>query len=104
MAAVEDRHWWYSGMRAISAAWLDAVVPVGADYRVLDAGCGTGGNGEFLHRYGRAVAGVALARAALVPGRRRLPGRIMGGSVLELPFADESFDLVSSFDVLYHRA
>ena len=38
MAAVEDRHWWYSGMRAISAAWLDAAVPVGADYRILDAG------------------------------------------------------------------
>ena len=103
MAAVEDRHWWYSGMRAISAAWLDAALAIGGRRAILDAGCGTGGNGEFLGRYGR-VVGLDLAREALALGARRLPGRITGGSVSDLPFCSGSFDLVTSFDVLYHRA
>ena len=68
MAAVEDRHWWYNGMRQLVAAWLD---PSSQDERrsllVLDAGCGTGGNGEFMWRYGQPI-GLDLAREALVLG------------------------------------
>lgn len=103
MAAVEDRHWWYSGMRAISAAWLDEALQGRRNLLILDAGCGAGGNGEFLRRYGRSV-GLDLAREALLLGSRRMPGRILGGSVTALPFPAAVFDLVTSFDVLYHRA
>src|SRR5215471_9722444 len=42
MAAVEDRHWWYGGMRAIAAALLDEVYCGRQDLRILDAGCGAG--------------------------------------------------------------
>ncbi len=103
MAAVEDRHWWYSGMRALSAAWLDAALAGQIDLFILDAGCGTGGNGEFLRRYGRTV-GLDLRQEALVHAQRRLPGQITGGSVVELPFETSIFDLVTLFDVLYHRS
>ena len=103
MASVEDRHWWYSGMRALSAAWLDASFAGRTDLRILDAGCGTGGNADFLRRYGSSV-GLDLSRQALQLGYRRLPGWILGGSVMELPFKADVFDLVTSFDVLYHRA
>jgi SAM-dependent methyltransferase len=103
MAAVEDRHWWYSGMRALAAAWLEPVYGGRSDLRVLDAGCGTGGNGEFLGRYGAAY-GLDLAPPALQLAWRRLPRALVRGSVVELPYAAASFDLVTSFDVLYHRA
>jgi SAM-dependent methyltransferase len=103
MAAVEARHWWYGGMRAIVAALLDEVYGGRTDLNILDAGCGTGGNALFLQRYGR-VAGVDLAPEALEYGGPRLPGVLARGSVLELPFATGSFDLVTSFEVLYHRA
>lgn len=102
MAAVEASHWWYGGMRAIAAALLDEVYAGRRDLRILDAGCGTGGNALFLRRYGR-VAGVDLAPDALEFGGPRLPGVLARGSVLALPFADASFDLVTSFEVLYHR-
>jgi SAM-dependent methyltransferase len=102
MAAVEDRHWWYSGMRALAAAWLDSVYGGCDGLEILDGGCGTGGNGDFLRRYGRCV-GLDFERQALELGWRRLPGQILGGSVMALPFAAERFDLVTSFDVLYHR-
>src|SRR3569832_1397899 len=102
MAAVAREHWWYGGMRAISAALLDQAYPARHDLRVLDAGCGTGGNVRFLRRYGT-VVGIDLAAAALEFGGPRLPGVLSRASVLDLPFAGASFDLVTSFDVLYHR-
>jgi SAM-dependent methyltransferase len=103
MASVEAAHWWYRGMRAISTAWLDLVYGQRHDLSVLDTGCGTGGNGEFLQRYG-CVSGLDLSALALQLGQRRLPGKLVRGSVVRLPFADAAFDLVTSFDVLYHRA
>lgn len=103
MAAVEHDHWWYRGMRALAAAWLEPLYGGRADRWILDAGCGTGGNADFLRRYGM-VAGLDLAALALRLGARRVPGRLQRGSVLALPYRDASFDLVTSFDVLYHRA
>jgi SAM-dependent methyltransferase len=103
MAAVEDRHWWYGGMRAIAAAVLDEVYGGRRDLRILDAGCGTAGNVRFLRRYGT-VVGIDLASDALDLGGPRAPGALARASVLDIPFASASFDLVTSFDVLYHRA
>lgn len=102
MAAVEDTHWWYRGMRALAAAWLDRLYLPRATAEILDAGCGTGGNAEFLTRYGE-VVGIDLAPLALELGRRRLEGGLARASVMALPFGASSFDLVCSFDVLYHR-
>lgn len=102
MAAVEVSHWWYGGMRAITAALLDPLYGSRRDLRILDAGCGTGGDALFLRRYGQ-VVGMDLAPEALELALPRLPGLLTRGSVLDLPFATNSFDLVTSFDVLYHR-
>lgn len=101
MAAVELRHWWYGGMRAVNAALLDPLYEGRPGVRILDAGCGTGGDALYLARYGKVVGLDYAAEAAPLAGDR-LPGRFARGSVLALPFADASFDLVTSFDVLYH--
>ncbi|MEI7644907.1 MAG: methyltransferase domain-containing protein [Chloroflexales bacterium] len=103
MAAVELHHWWYGGMRAIDAAMLGPVLRGRTGLRILDAGCGTGGDALFLQRYG-AVVGVDYSDDAARLGAGRIPGMFARGSVLSLPFADDTFDLVTSFDVLYHRA
>jgi SAM-dependent methyltransferase len=102
MRAVEDRHWWYVGMRAIAADVL-AGLALPAAARVLDAGCGTGGNAALLERHGR-VVGVDLSELALELAAGRGPRPLACASVARLPFADATFDLVTSFEVLYHRA
>lgn len=102
MAAVEDRHWWYGGMRAIAAAMLQRAYGTPRNLRILDAGSGTGGNALFLRRYGR-VAAIDFAADALQYGGERLGTAAGRASVMALPFAAGSFDLVTSFDVLYHR-
>lgn len=102
LASVEGRHWWHRGMRAIAAALLDRVYPCGANLRILDAGCGAGGSVALLRRYG-SVIGLDHAPEAVMLARRTLSGALARASVLRLPFACASFDLVTSFDVLYHR-
>ena len=102
MAAVERDHWWYSGMREIAAAWLDALAPTACVS--LDAGCGTGGNLAYLLRDYGPTYGLDLAAEAVTLGYNNAPGHIGRGSVLDLPYRDASFDLVTSFEVLYHRA
>ena len=52
MAEVEGYHWWYGGMRAITASMLASAYAGRRDLQILDAGCGSGGNLRFLRRYG----------------------------------------------------
>lgn len=100
--AVEDRHWWYVGMRRITLALLEETYGDRAGLDILDAGSGTGGAMAYLSRFGR-VTGVDYSALALELGRRRGLTRLSRASVTALPFAAGSFDLVTSFDVLYHR-
>src|SRR5436305_34278 len=63
MARVERDHWWYVGMRRLVAVLLADAAPEDSTWRVLDAGCGTGGTTAWLRRYG-SVVGVDLAAEA----------------------------------------
>jgi SAM-dependent methyltransferase len=102
MYAVEDEHWWYVGMRRVADALLARRFNGRrGSLQVLDAGCGTGGNSAHLRAYG-AVTGVDFAAEALELARERPGLRLARASVERLPFADASFDLVLSNDVLCH--
>ncbi len=102
MFEAEEGQWWYAGMRQISGALLDQHLPAGGGpRRILDAGCGTGNNLVHFGARGRAV-GVDLSEDALRFCRTR-GVQAARASVLALPFGDGAFDLVTSFDVLYHR-
>jgi SAM-dependent methyltransferase len=106
---LEDSHWWYTGMRAITLSLLQAsgICASRAPLRVLDAGCGTGGMLPYLRRFGE-VWGVDLSPFALPYAQRRADGRggmyLAQASVTALPLPGEVFDLVTSFDVIYHLA
>lgn len=110
MREVEDTHWWYVGTRAIAAdAIARLALPPSA--RILDAGCGTAGNLAMLNRFGSVVAidlsslALDLASArAFAHGPSMRSRWFARASVEELPFRDRSVDLVTSFEVLYHRA
>jgi len=96
----EDRHWWYRGRRKV----LERVVKdlrLPARARILDAGCGSGRNMVELARHGT-VTGVELADASVSLARERGAGEVIAGSVLEMPFEADSFDLAASLDVIEH--
>jgi SAM-dependent methyltransferase len=54
-----------------------------------------------LARYG-SVTAIDRSHHALELARKREQGALTYGSVSRLPFASESFDVVTAFDVLYH--
>jgi len=96
----EDRHWWYRGRRTV----LDGVIAglgLPTPARVLDAGCGSGRNMIELSRLG-SVTGVELSETSVALARQRDAGQVISGSVLEMPFPDDSFDLAVSLDVIEH--
>jgi ubiquinone/menaquinone biosynthesis C-methylase UbiE len=102
MREVEDRHWWFAGLRRLV---MDAAAPVLAarrDARVLDAGCGTGGVMAMLRTATAAtIVGVDLSPLAVSASRERRAGPVLQASLEALPFDGASFDLVTCLDVLY---
>jgi SAM-dependent methyltransferase len=98
MYRIEDRYWWYVGIRKIARTILDRYVPREGSRRVLDAGCGTGGNLGLLSRYG-GVYGVELSREAVRFLKSRGFTRFSTASVTDVPFRSGVFDLVDVFDV-----
>jgi SAM-dependent methyltransferase len=102
MYAVEERHWWFRGRRAVIWALLRlAGVADSGQLRVLDAGCGTGRNVQEYERLG-AVTGVdASAEAVDFCRQRGLDGVVRAG-MESLPFESDCFDVALSTDVLEH--
>lgn len=98
-ASVEDTHFWFLGLRRFAAQMLDRTLPATEGLRIIDCGSGTGRNLDWLQRYGWAM-GVELEPAGLAVGRRR-GRRMVRGTVAALPVPDGSFDLATSFDVIY---
>jgi SAM-dependent methyltransferase len=104
MYNAESGHWWYRGMEVITRSLIERRIQPSHRLRILDAGCGTGAAmTTFLADFGE-VTGVDLYPQALEFCRRRNASRLARASVLDLPFAAASFELVTSFDVLYERA
>jgi len=102
MAAHEDRHWWFVGRRAVIDRLLTSMrLPSRA--RILECGCGTGGNLYLLGSHGEVVAFEPNADA-----REFARGKGTGTDVLfgELPGRPDGlagdFDLVVALDVLEH--
>ncbi|HEY6333057.1 MAG TPA: class I SAM-dependent methyltransferase [Blastocatellia bacterium] len=100
---LEERFWWYIGMRSVTAAMLERYLPSGAELRILDLGCGTGYSLSWLSkRYGiRRAYGVDVSADAAAFWKSRGVETAAIASACELPFAREQFDLVTCFDVLY---
>jgi len=96
----EDRHWWYRGRRTVLEGVI-AGMRLPARARILDAGCGSGRNMLELARHGT-VTGIEVSETSVCLARARAVGEVVAGSVLDMPFAADSFDLAVTLDVIEH--
>lgn len=102
MAAHEDVHWWFVGRRAVIRRLLRTIsLPPGA--RILEAGCGTGGNLYLLSEHGEVIGFDPNDLARDLAQQKAGHIRVLAGSLPSRPDAvDGDFDLVVALDVLEH--
>ena len=104
MNRVEDSHWWFVGRRAILESFMRQIIQnpksKTQNPKILDVGCGTGANLEMLANFG-ASEGVDVSDDALEFCRAK-GLKVHKGLAEKLPFADESFDVVTALDVVEH--
>jgi SAM-dependent methyltransferase len=102
MAELDATHWWYRGRRDILATLIERSVPLPAEARILEVGCGTGHNLTMLQRFGR-VDATEIDGFARVIASRRLGHAVVDAALPALKAVpDRSYDLVAILDVLEH--
>jgi SAM-dependent methyltransferase len=103
MYQVEGTHWWFAGRRKIIEGFLrDICHKLGKQTpNILDVGCGTGANLEMLSQFG-AAEGVDVSPEALSFCRERGLNNVRLGQAEQLPYSDNSFDIVTGLDVVEH--
>lgn len=101
MRELQADHWWFAARRKILEAEI-ARLPLAPAARILEVGCGPGGNLAMLSRFGAVQAvepdEASRAYAAEASGLRVDAGLLPDG----LPAFEAPFDLVAAFDVVEH--
>ncbi|MCL4863761.1 MAG: methyltransferase domain-containing protein [Caldilineaceae bacterium] len=78
---------------------------VGAGTRLLDVGCGPGLAAQLASVCGAYVAGLDAAETSLAIARKRTPeGDFRAGEMEDLPWADNTFDIVTGFNAFQYAA
>jgi ubiquinone/menaquinone biosynthesis C-methylase UbiE len=99
MYLLENSHFWFVGKRFFIKTYLDPIKR--NTHNILDIGSGTGGATKFLEKYGK-VTGIEKNNYAISLAKKR-GLKIIKGEAEKLPFKNNNFDLVTIFDVLYHK-
>jgi len=101
MYEAEDTHWWYRGLRGVMFQVVGLGDPRKRAMRILDAGCGTGGTLQALASRGFSnLEGFDLNPPAHHFCKQRGLCNVRLGSITDIPFESDTFDLVISNDVL----
>jgi SAM-dependent methyltransferase len=103
MHELEDRHWWFVGRRRIVKHLLK-VMQLPKNTRILDLGCGTGGNLAMLAQFGQVLGAELDAQAAQLARARGVASVVRGRLPDGLPLAPGRFQCVTLLDVLEHIA
>ena len=101
MAEFEEKYWWFLGRQRIIVSILERQSKLKSDSKILDVGCGTGGTTLALRKFGL-VYGTDSSLSALKYSNQRGLDKVLKSSVYDLPFKDETFDLITILDSLEH--
>lgn len=102
MSAEEGEHWWFVARRQIIASLIRSHAPRRPARRILEAGCGTGGNLSMLSEFGRLDAFEYDADARELAEVRSVCSVLPGALPYQLDLGGKTYDIVALLDVLEH--
>lgn len=97
----EEAHWWFIARRLILKKILDRYYRNKKPKKVLEVGCGSGGNLTMLKEYGEIFAMELDDDARNIANNRNICNVKKGRLPEDIPFND-GFDLICMLDVLEH--
>lgn len=100
---LERVNWWFTIRRKILAERIGNLLNNPTNLQSLNIGAATGTTSDMLTEFGE-VMSVEFDEACCDFTKTFLSTPIIQGSILELPFENESYDLVTAFDVIEHVA
>lgn len=102
---LERKHWWFVARERIITSFIVKLLNQNkldkTDLNILNIGCSTGRSSEYLSKFGT-VTSIEYDQFCCEFAREKTGLEIIHGSITELPFEKESFDLVCAFDVIEH--
>lgn len=101
MSAIEASHWWFVARRNIIASLIERMQLPG-NARILEAGCGTGGNLALLSGFGTLDAFEFDADARALSNAKGLCPVSFGALPDQVTVPNAPYDLIAMLDVLEH--
>ncbi|MEO6669551.1 MAG: class I SAM-dependent methyltransferase [Ferruginibacter sp.] len=100
-AKLERQHWWFLVRQKIIVQFLQKhISQAGQKINILNIGAAAGASGEFLSAYGLVTS--VETEPLFIDYLRKQNIDVTEASITNLPFNDNSFDLVCAFDVIEH--
>jgi ubiquinone/menaquinone biosynthesis C-methylase UbiE len=97
----EVLYWWHKGRRLVIEGLLQNVLGSRTSLSILDVGCGSGIHLELFRQFGD-VFGVDISEEAVAYCQEKGFQNVYQGKAEQLPFADNSFDMLSAIELLEH--